>query len=178
MARGITETATFRFDQKTLASLKQEAKIKNLSLNSLVNNIIYQYLDWFSDSRDTNHVHVWKIIPIKLLERNSYNEIRKIAREVYDIEMKNTLIVLREKFEMPSFFDALHSWLKASRFTYRYERTEIRHKFVIQFNMSKKWSFLLSEIFRHICNELSVKYKCSAGEKSLIVEIGTDFHLR
>lgn len=170
MAGGITETATFRFDSRTLISLKQEAKIKNLTLNSLVNNIVSEYLDWFSDTRNTNHVHLWKSIPVKLLEKQSNDEIKKIARDVYEIEMKHTLIVLKEKFEIISFFEALQSWLKASNFIYRYDIDGIKHKFVIQFNMSKKWSLFIAEIFKHVCDEMDVDCKFEIGEKSLIFE--------
>lgn len=168
--RDITETATFRFNSKILTSLKQEAKVKNLTLNSLVNNVISQYLDWFSDTRNTNHVHLWKSIPLKLLEKHSSDEIKKIAREVYEIEMKHTLIVLKEKFEIISFFEALQSWLKASNFIYRYDIDGIKHKFVIQFNMSKKWSLFIAEIFKHVCDEMGVDCKFEIGEKSLIFE--------
>lgn len=170
MAGGRTETATFRFEPKTLASLKQEAKIKNITLNSLVNSVISQYLDWFSDTRNTNHVHLWKLIPVKLLAKYSNDEIRSIARAVCETEMKHTLITLKEKYAIIPFFESLQSWLKASNFVYRYEVDGTKHKFVIQFNMSRKWSLFLAEIFKYICNELNVACKFGIEEKILIFE--------
>ena len=137
----------------------------------MVNRIISEYLDWHSETKNTNHIHLWKQIPVKLLEKYSDDEIKLIAKEVSSIELKDTMMVLREKFDIITYFEVLQSWLKASNFVYTYNIDGAQHKFIIQFNMGKKWSLFLSECFRCVCDELDVKCSVNVSDKILVFEV-------
>lgn len=170
----ITETATFRFDSKILSSLKQEATIRDTTLNSIVNKIITEYLDWHSEIKNTNHIHLWKLLPKRLLEKYSDEEIKLIANEVSAAEIKDTVIGLHEKFNIITYLQVLQSWLKASNFVYTHNVDGTKHKFIIQFNMSKKWSLFMSECIKYVCNELDVKCSVNISDKILIFEVNVE----
>jgi predicted DNA-binding ribbon-helix-helix protein len=71
-----TESITFLLESKTLDSLRQEAKRKDVSVNTLVSQIAKQHTNWHSMAAQVGFISVRKRLIIKLLKSQNDEQIK------------------------------------------------------------------------------------------------------
>jgi hypothetical protein len=156
---GPSESVSFTLPRNILYKLRQEAKQKEISLNTLMTQIAKQHTEWYLNASQIGFVSVRKSLIMKLLDEIRDDEkIKEIAREVAR-GSSDSLVFLKEKYNIPieSTLDFIESWIKEAGYRYVHDISGVDlniHHFVIHQDMGMKWSLYLSEILHNLFTEL------------------------
>jgi len=156
-----TESITFRLESEILYSLRQEAKRKDISVNTLVSQIARQHTNWHGTAAQAGFMYVRRPLITKLLEGQNEEQIKLLARYVALSSNKDFILMLRSKYNIHSALDIIETWIRISGYSYthnirRLNYTNMLHYFILQHNMGMKWSFYLSELYRNLFEEFGV----------------------
>jgi predicted DNA-binding ribbon-helix-helix protein len=157
-----TESITFRLESEILDSLRQEAKRKDVSINTLVSQIARQHKSWHSVASQAGFMYVRRPLITKLLEGQNEEQIKSIARHVALSSNKDFILMLRSKYNIYSALDIIETWIRISGYSYSHNRrrlnfSDMLHYFILQHNMGIKWSFYLSELYKSLFEEFGVR---------------------
>ena len=142
-----------------LHKLRQEAKQKEIALDTLMTQIAKQHTEWYVNASQFGFISVRKSLIMKLLDEIRDDEkIKEIAREVARAS-RDTLLLLKEQYNIPmkSTLDFIESWIKEAGYPYIHDISGVDqniHHFVIHQDIGLKWSLYLSEILRNLFEEL------------------------
>src|SRR5215212_10275852 len=146
---GRSGSISFRLTRNILYKLRQEAKQKEISVDTLMTQIAKQHTDWYVNAGQIGFISVRKSLIIKLLDEiRDDKKIKEIARDVAK-GSSGYLLSLKEQSYIPieSALDFIEIWIKEAGYAYI-------HHIVIHQDMGLKWSLYLSEIFRNLFEEL------------------------
>jgi hypothetical protein len=152
-----SESVTFRIDSKTLKNLRNEAQQKDISTNTLLNQIIKEHLNWHSNAANAGFIAVRRPFVIGVINYLSEQEIISLAEYVAKTTNKDSILLLKEEYTLKSALDFIEMWIKISGYPYRHEETnngQNRHLYVIQHDMGMKWSLYLANLFHFLFDEL------------------------
>jgi hypothetical protein len=158
-SNGPSESISFRLPRNILHKLRQEAKQKEISLDTLMTQIAKQHTEWYVNASQFGFISVRKSLIMKLLDEIRDDEkIKEIAREVARAS-RDTLLLLKEQYNIPmkSTLDFIESWIKEAGYPYIHDISGVDqniHHFVIHQDIGLKWSLYLSEILRNLFEEL------------------------
>jgi predicted DNA-binding ribbon-helix-helix protein len=156
-----TESITFRLESEILDSLRQEAKRKDVSVNTLVSQIAKQHTNWHSMAAQAGFISVRKPLIIRLLESQNDEQIKSLAKHVALSSNKDFILMLRRKYNIHSALDFIETWIRASGYSYTHNIENLDypnklHVFIIQHDMGMKWSLYLAELYRNLFEELGI----------------------
>jgi len=152
-----TESITFRLDARVLNGLRSEAVQKDVSINTLVSQIMKQHIDWHSNAAKAGFIAVRRGLLTKFMDRLSEEEVTLISRELASKETKDFVLLLRSEFNMDSSLSVVESWIRISGFPFRHETTDTVHSYVIQHDMGRKMSLCLASIYENLFKEFSLE---------------------
>ncbi len=178
--RYVTLPRTFRINKRILERLEQEAKRQGLSINTLVNKVLGQYVDGGVYVELYGYV-VFSITSLNALLRHLNEEaLRSIAREAGRISIKETAYLMGLPTSPRSFLEILEkivcNFAKWANYC-RYERggdTVI----VLCHQKGRKWSHFLEEYikssidaFLDIPPNLKSQIKVNVTETSVVLSL-------
>jgi hypothetical protein len=164
-----SETTTFRFDSGTMRSLRQEAKQKDISTNTLLNQIVKEHLKWHANASKAGFIAVRRLLITSLISNLSEQEIVSVAEHVAKNTNKDTILLLENEYTMKSALEFIEDWIKISGYNYRHEEIndgKNRHMYVIHHDMGIKWSIYLANLYQFLFDEVKKDY----NEKRRIIE--------
>jgi hypothetical protein len=157
-----SESVTFRIDSKALKNLRLEAAQKDISTNTLVNQIIKDHLNWHSNAAKAGFVAVRRPFVTRVINNLSEQDILSLAQYVAKAANKDAILLMKREYTLKSALDFLEYWIKISGYPYRHEETsngQTRHSYVIQHDMGKKWSIYLASLYQCLFDELGANKK-------------------
>jgi predicted HicB family RNase H-like nuclease len=157
-----TESITFRLESEILDCLRHEAKIKDVSINTLVSQTVKQHTNWHSIAPQAGFIYVRRRFIIKLLESQNDEQIESLAKHVPLSSNKDFILMLRRKYNIHSALDLIETWIRVSGYPYTHnlEYLDYSHKlysFILQHHMGRKWSLYLAELFKNWFEEFGVR---------------------
>jgi len=170
-----TESVTLRFHKRVLERLRKDAQDKQISLNTLLNQIAIQHLDWHAHAAKAGFITVRKGSIMKMLEKIPEKDIIEIAELSARKESKEFVMMLRNEYSLSSALDVIETWIEITGYSYRHEVRGSKHFFILQHDMGMKWSLFLREIYRFIFEDFSlgrVNFDLSENALSFKVDIG------
>ena len=176
-ARKKTESITFRLQSEILDSLRQEARRKDVSLNTLASQIAKQHTHWHSLAAQAGFISVRKPFLIELLKSQSDEEIKSLGRHIAVSSNKDFIMMLRMKFNIFSTLDVIETWISTSGYSYNHNTeglgdSKVLHSFIVQHNMGMKWSLYLAELYKSLfeeCDSRNAQFEMT--DSSLAFEI-------
>ena len=157
-----TESITFRLESEILHSLRREARRKDVSLNTLASQITKQHTQWHSLAAQAGFISVRKPLLIKLLESQTDEQLKSLARYIALSSNKDLLLMLRKKYNIYSALDMIETWISISGYSYNHDTEDLDysngvHSFIVQHNMGMKWSLFLSELYKNLFEEFGIR---------------------
>ena len=142
-----SENISFRIPKVLLDQLRQEAKENQITLNTLVNQIIDSYVNFTSNAPKAGMIPIHRLCLITLLEGYDEQQIKEIAKRFVKAICVETPLLLRGKYDFEAVLESHRSWLKAAGFQYRYSKDaeKNRHTFIVEHDMGRKFSLLAVE---------------------------------
>jgi hypothetical protein len=148
-----TEGITFRVPSSSLHQLREESKKKQVSLNTLVNQILKEHLDWHTYAAQARLHHVPKSSMSRIVDKLTEEELSELAVTIAK-DFVDVGLLLRGEFTISSFINIVENWSRVSSFPYKHEVNNDVHNFIIQHDMGRKYSFLIKELYRYILEEM------------------------
>jgi hypothetical protein len=150
----ITEGITFRIPSSSINQLREESKKKHMSLNTLVNQILKDHLDWHAYAAQAKMFHIPRSTFSRLVDNLTEEELSKFAVTIAKKEYVDMGLLLRGEFSLPSFLIILENWSRISSIPYKHEINNGVHNFILQHDMGRNFSFLVKELYRYIFEEM------------------------
>jgi uncharacterized protein (DUF4415 family) len=170
-----TESVTLRLDKDVLDKLRKESNDKQISFNTLSNQIFIQHLNWHAHAAKAGFISIRKSLLINMLEKMPEQEVLRVAEDLAKKESKNFILMLRNEYSITTALDVLETWLKVVGYHYRHEVKGSEHSYIIQHDMGRKWSLYLSKLFGFIAEDFElprVDFDESESILSFRVDIG------
>ena len=158
--RAKSESVTFRIESEALRNLRREAGQKDISTNTLVNQLIKDHLNWHSKAAEAGFISVRRPFISKIIKYLPEQEIISLAEYVAKTTNKDSILLMKNEYTIKSALDLLESWIKISDYPYRHEETnndQKKHSYVIQHDMGMKVSIYLDSLFQFVLDELGQK---------------------
>jgi hypothetical protein len=167
--RGKSESVTFRIDSKALKNLRREAEQKDISTNTLVNKIIKDHVNWYSNAAKAGFISVRRPFVSKVIKYLPEHEIISLAEYVAKTANKDAILLMKNEYTVKSALDFLESWIKISDYPYRHEQTndgQNMHSYIIQHDMGMKVSIYLAALYQFLFDELGQNKKRMEFDKT------------
>ena len=153
-----TESITFRLESEIVDSLRQEAKRKDVSLNTLVSQIAKQHTSWHSMAAQAGFISVRKVLISKLLESQDGEQIKSLAKYVAKSTNRDFILMLRRKYNIQSALDIIDTWIRVTGYSYTHNIEDLNysnqaHRFVVHHEMGRGWSLYLGELYKNLFEE-------------------------
>ena len=164
-----SECTTFRFDSETLKSLREEAKQKDISTNTLLNQIVKEHLKWHANASNAGFIAVTRLLITNLISHLSEQQIISIAENVAKNTNKDSILLIEKEYTMKSALDFIETWIRISGYKYRHEEInngQNKHLYVIQHDMGMKWSIYLANLYQSLFDEVRKDRKIIEFEKT------------
>jgi hypothetical protein len=167
-----SDCITFRLSTEKLNRLRGVSEAKNVSLNTLVNQIIKAHLDWHSMAADAKLYYLPKLFLVRLIEQLTEEQIREVARDTAKNDLVEISLFLRGGFSIASMSNITETWLRISQMPYRFEINGDSSKIVIDHDMGYKYSYLIKEIARYIMEvALEVRMSCEITDNTVVLKL-------
>ena len=166
--------ASFKIDPIVLRKLNEEARKTANSLNSLVNRICKQYVDWHSTAAEAGMGTIFKPMLKLLLVQLDDDKIRNFAKKIAKKEGKDFIMFLTHEYSIHSALRLIETWLKVTKYPYSYDRNGDEHRFYIHHDMGKKYSIYLSSYYENVFEDFkTVKSAFQISENSISFLVDT-----
>lgn len=152
-----SENLTVRINCEQMDKLREIARENETSLNSLIQKIFTQYLNWNERACKAGIIPINSYILEELFARMDDEEILKISDSFYRNEVRGFLLFMNNKFDVESALNSFEAWLNASAQEYTHCIEGCKHNFVVKHNMGKKWSLFCKNTLNSLFNELGCK---------------------
>ena len=177
LSRGSSENISFRLNKDQLYQLRQEAKEKRISLNTLASQIVDSYVNFTSRASKAGAVPINRLSLVVLLEGYSEDQIKAMAERIVNMSGEDSTLMFQGRYDFEALLQTFESWLKAADFPYRHTRTtnmnRTKHTFIIQHDMGRKYSVFAAEGFKTYFEPMKtqrIEYSITDNIISIIVE--------
>lgn len=177
-AKASNESITFRINTDDLEQLKALASNDQVSLNTLVSQILRSYLEWDrSEAKAGNAIIMQKRILKAIFDFMPENELEKIAVEAADnskdellimagnVDLDTTLAIIARRAKRSGFI--LRDFSDASR-----DHVDKKIRFVIQHDMGRKWSVFFKAYNERLINNTGHATKIEATNNLVTIRVG------
>ena len=160
-SKPLSKCVTFRFPTEKLHKLTKEIEAKQVSLNTLFNQIVKEHLDMHCLAPQAKLYYMPKPFLMRLINEYSEKELTELARETAKNDLVDISLFLSGEFSIASISDIAETWLRISKMPYR----------IIQHEMGPKYSYLIREICRYLL-EVAFEAKASYNitDDTLVIE--------
>jgi hypothetical protein len=173
--KSATEGITFRLPSDNLEQLNKEAETRQISVNTLVNQIINEHLEWHLYAAQAKLYYVPKPFISRVLERFTEQQLADLAEASANKDFVDIGLLLRGEFTISSFLSILENWSRISDIPYRTEENEATQKIIIEHNMGPKYSYLFKEIYRRLLeNAFETKTQFDITDNTIVLTINKD----
>ena len=175
--RSSSENISFRLHKDQLNKLREEAEEKRISLNTLVNQIVDSYVNYYSSASKADVIPITRQEIMMLLEGYNEDQIKAMSERAIKIVREETVLQLNARYDFKALLDTFGHWMRATGFPYRHiypkHNDNNRHTFIIQHDMGRKYSLFtavaIKIYFEPLVNK-PVQYSITDNAISITVE--------
>ena len=151
------KTLTFRIEQDNVKKLRTEAGSQGISLNSLINQIIKNFLEWHIFEPKVGMVPLAKPVVEELFTKMSKEQLIDIAMRVGKNEVQNAAMFMKGgKMDLDSFLSWFENRMRNSsiQMSHVFDEKERTHTYTMKHDICENWSLYFKEILLYIFNEV------------------------
>ena len=165
-------TRSFRISESALQALEEDARLRNLSLNTLVNQLLLSYTNWGRFIDKVGPVRTTKSAFNLLLNAASDEAIVEAARLSGPDTPKSIILAKHGVLSANTVLDYVRSATVYGGYA-EYTAIENQGKTVITLmhNLGRKGSVFISSVLGSIFGMVDIHFKLSSSEHSVIIEI-------
>jgi hypothetical protein len=164
--RSKSESITFRLASGVVDNLKRKAKQDKVTVNTLVSQIIADYLDWSMTAVDAGWMVMPKLTVKKVFEMLSQDEILTLADATYE-EKKEMVVFMKGINDEQSFLSMLRTRAQKSGFHLRELEKDGRTTLIIQHDMGRNYSLFCKSLYETLMHQYGVQVQLQTTEHTL-----------
>ncbi|SRR5579884_1156374 len=169
-----SKTATFRIDEALLNALQHEADMKQISLNTLANQLFREYIEWYANAPKAGYVTLRKSLVNLMFDRLTDDEIIELAKETAK-ETRDIVTLMTSEYTLESALNVIEHKVRISGFTYRRQVSGDQYTYIIHHDMNRKWSLYYAGLFKAEFEQLGkTDSEFTVSDKSLIFKVRVD----
>lgn len=160
-----------RINKDIFSILENESMSKNISINSLINNILGRYTELDIHANELGLISLTKRAITSIFQDMKDKEIRRIASEVGGVVHKELVFL---KFNELTFENLIHVLIiNATRYgSVKHDFENSKHMICIHHGVCEEFSIFLSLIHEMMAHHLSVKITIkNSDQNTLCIEI-------
>ena len=152
-----TVTMTFRVEEGVMALLRSESEKREVSLNTLVNQVLRRFVEWDMFEPKVGMVPIAKPIVRTLFEKMSEQEIAEMAQQVGKGAVHDIALFMKRKMDLDSFLSWFEMRMKNSSIEFSHSVKGGRHTFMTKHDLGDNWSLYHKTLLELIFNEILQK---------------------
>ncbi len=141
-----TRTASFRIENSLLSALGAESEAKQVSLNTLVNQVLREYIEWYANAPKVGYMIVRKSLISTMLEKFNDDQIRQLAK-ITAKQSREINLLFASEYNIDSALKVIEYKMRMSGYVYRKEVRDNEAAYIIEHGLGPKWSLYLAELF-------------------------------
>jgi len=152
-----TTTMTFRVYENLIKKLKEEAEDREISVNTLVNQIFRRYVEWDSYEPKVGMIPIAKPVVIQLFENISEDKLIEIANKVGKSAVTDIALFMKHRIDIDAFLEWFETRMKTASVEISHQRLDDAsktHSYIIRHDFGKNWSIFHKTIFESIIQEM------------------------
>ncbi len=170
-----TRTISFRVPDKIISEIEKEAKTKLISTNTLINQILTQYVSW---DKYEDRIAMFRV-PEESLQHIllHLDDVRRCEAVdiVYNI-IRDWTLISKKKFDIHTCLETLEAYCKMSGISVEDHVTGDIRTYVIRHNLGQNASILIDDLVHKIFWELvRLKPDIEITKTTVIVTIPSNF---
>ena len=131
---------TFRIDEHILNLLKKESERRDISLNTLVNHVLKQYVEWDMYACKAGMVPVAKPVVSALFNKMTPQETIELASKVGHSAIHDIALFMKSKMDLQSFLSWFEMKMENSSIEFSHRLVNHTHTYVIKHELGYNWS--------------------------------------
>ena len=151
-----TSSVTFRVNRNTKEALQDEANYTGITLNTLANLILTNYVKWDKFESKAGMIPVAKRVVSEAFTELNEDQIVELATSVGKDSLNDIILFMKGNIDLTSVFSWLELWLKKNStagFSYRVENGGF-HTCIMKHDLGWKWSLYHKKVLELILNEI------------------------
>ena len=153
--RHATVTMTFRLDESIMEVLRSESEKREISVNTIVNQILRRYTEWDMYEPKVGMIPIARPLVSALFEHLDEKAIIDIAHKVGKNAVRDIALFMKSTMDLQSFISWFEMRIKTSSIEFNHSRlANGRHTYVIKHDLGYNWSLYHKTILELIFNEI------------------------
>lgn len=152
--------------------LRRESVAKGVSLNTSINQIISEHLNWHRMAAPAMLYYLPKPFLISIIEELNDEELGALARETAKSDLVDISLFLRGGFTVASLSNITETCLRISQMSHRILIDGDKCTIIIEHDMGHNYSYLIKEISRYILEVVfEAQTSCDITDNSVMIMI-------
>jgi hypothetical protein len=152
-----TSTMTFRIDDNVLRILRTESERHQISLNTLINQLLKRFVEWDMYESKVGMIPIAKPIVVELFNKMSKEEISKMALDIGKNAVHDISLFMKNKMDLDSFLSWFETRMNSSLTETNHSIQNGFHVYVLKHELGENWSLYHKIILQSIFNEIFEK---------------------
>lgn len=170
MGKDVNESVTFRIDSRKLETLRADAEENQVSLNTLVNQVLTNYIEWDMVAAKAGYAVFQKDALKEIFNATNEETLKRIASQSVN-SSKDMLLLMMGDYSLGVYLSLVKNRARKSGFILREYRDEKARKIVIQHDMGRHWSMFFKEQTEEIIHAMGYKAKVDYTDNTLVINI-------
>ena len=168
-----TVTRSFRINESAFLALEEEAKKRNVSLNTLVNQLFMSYTNFDRYFQRLGMLKMSKSAFRKILNAAPANEIVEAAQEIAQNASRTIILARYGTLSLTGLLEFLNNFADYAYFAERSEVVTPGEKRVLTFMhiYGEKGSIFIKAYVKALFEQINVEPKLSSTENSVTIEV-------
>ena len=169
-----TESVSFRMDKDTLDELKKYAEDSQVSLGTLLNQIISSYMKWDAYATKAGYTTIERNVLKALVDNMAAEDLAKLAASTTKSFKDILLLTGGGDISLETILAVVENNARRSGFQYRaFNDKGVGKKIIIQHDMGEKWSSFYKERIQEIIKHSGHSEKIDTiDDNKLMIVIG------
>jgi hypothetical protein len=146
---------------KTLQKLREESEYRQISLNTLVNQILRRFVEWDMYESKLGMIPLAKPIIIEFFQKTSHEEIVEMAKRIGKNVVKEITLFMKGRIDANTFLTWFENRMKTSSIEITHHRLKNngnKHSYIIKHELGENWSLYHKTILELIFNDVLGKH--------------------
>ncbi len=149
-----SDVITFRVDRELINRLRKEAEDREISLNTLVNQIFRRFVEWELYERKLGMISLPKSLVKELCSYLSEEEVIRIGEKMGKNMLADIILFMKGKIDQDAFLSWLDVRLKHASLEVNHSYDDNKHIIIIKHDLGSKWSLYHKVVFELMFQEI------------------------
>lgn len=160
---------TMRIDKNTLDIIKRFSKSKQITINSAVNQLLKQGVEWDLTAAKAGWIPMPKIFVKSLFDELTEKKICEKARESARAVSKDMMLTMRGNSSVSDWLSIMNTRSLASGFYYSQIDTSNKIRVILRHDLGYKFSLYFDSFYREVFESLDLAVETDLTDTSLII---------